>query len=250
MRMASKPLPTSYSLHPGILYGVGVGPGDPELLTLKAVRALKAADVIAAPKSKEESDSIALSIVKGAVNMASKETLELMFPMTKDTTVLRKAREDAATAIADRLKAGKNVACITLGDSMFYSTFSYLIPLVKERLPGVTIEVVPGISSVMASAAAAVIPLTEADERLAVIPATYENEKLREILKDFDTIVLMKVNRVFDKVLGLLDELGLREHAVFIERCGGENQRIIRGLDSLKGGKLDYLSMVIVKRFS
>ena len=250
MRIASKPLPTSYSLHPGILYGVGIGPGDPELLTLKAVRALKAADVIAIPKSKGESDSIAFSIVKGTVDLSNKETVELVFPMTKDKEVLRKAREEAAVAIADRLKAGKNVACIALGDPMFYSTFSYLIPLVKERLPGVTIEVVPGISSVMASAAAAVISLTEADERLAVIPATYESEKLREILKDFDTVVLMKVNRVFDKVLGLLDELGLREHAIFIERCGGENQRIIRGLGSLKGEKLDYLSMVIVKRFS
>ena len=234
----------------GILYGVGVGPGDPELLTLKSVRALKAADVIAIPKSKGESDSIAFSIVKGTVDLSNKETVELVFPMTKDKEVLIKAREEAAVVIADRLKAGKNVACITLGDPMFYSTFSYLIPLVKEKLPEVHIEIIPGVSSVMASAAAAVIPLTEADERLAVIPATYENEKLREILKDFDTVVLMKVNRVFDKVLGLLDELGLKEHAVFIERCGGENKRIIRGLDSLKGEKLDYLSMVIVKRFS
>src|SRR4030067_1997224 len=132
----------------GKLYGIGVGPGDPELLTLKAVRVLGEADVVAIPKSKEESDSIALSIVKGAVDLSKKETVELVFPMTKDKEVLRKAREEAAVAIADRLKAGKNVACITLGDPMFYSTFSYLIPLVKERLPEVHIEIIPGISSV------------------------------------------------------------------------------------------------------
>lgn len=235
-------------LRTGVLYGVGVGPGDPELLTLKAVRALKAADVIAIPKSKEESDSIALSIVKGAVDITNKETVELMFPMTKDKEVLRRAREDAAAAIADRLEAGKNVACITLGDPMFYSTFSYLIPLVREKLPQAEIKIIPGISSVMASAAAAIMPLTEADEKLAVIPATYETEKLRDVLNDFDTIVLMKVNKVFDKTLELLNESGLKDRAVFVERCGGESQRIVKNLDSLKGKRLDYLSMVIVKK--
>jgi len=234
----------------GKLYGIGVGPGDPELLTLKAVRVLKEADIVAIPKSKEESDSIALSIVKGAVDLAKKETLELMFPMTKDKAVLRKARERAADAICERLKAGNDVACITLGDPMFYSTFSYLIPPVRERLPKVEIEIVPGVSSVMASAALTVTPLTEADERIAVIPATYESDKIRHILETFDTVVLMKVSRVFEKILGLLNELGLKENAVFIERCGGENQRVVRDLDSLKGEKLDYLSMVIVKRGS
>lgn len=232
----------------GKLYGIGVGPGDPELLTLKAVRVLKEVDVLAIPKSKEESDSIALSIVKEAVDLAKKETLELMFPMTKDKRVLIKAREEAAAALADKLKVGKDVACITIGDPMFYSTFSYLIPLLRERVSEAEIEIVPGISSVMASAGAAVMTLTEADERLAVIPATYESDKIRHILETFDTVVLMKVNRVFEKILGLLDELGLKENAVFIERCGGENQRVVRDLDSLKGEKLDYLSMVIVKR--
>lgn len=232
----------------GKLYGIGVGPGDPELLTLKAVRVLGEADVVAIPKSKEESDSIALSIVKGSVDISNKETLELMFPMTKDKEVLRKSREEAAAAICERLKAGKDVACITLGDPMFYSTFSYLIPLIKGKFPEVEIEIVPGISSVMASAALTVTPLTEADERIAVIPATYESDKIRHILETFDTVVLMKVNRVFDKVLGLIEELGLKEKAVFIERCGGENQRVVHNLDSLKSEKLDYLSMVIVKK--
>ncbi|MBI3755366.1 MAG: precorrin-2 C(20)-methyltransferase [Deltaproteobacteria bacterium] len=234
----------------GMLYGVGVGPGDPELLTLKAVRALKAADVIAIPKSKEESDSIALSIVKRSVDLSNKETVELMFPMTKDKEVLIKARKEAAVILAHKLKQGKDVACITLGDPLFYSTFSYLIPLVREKLPQAEIKIIPGVSSVMASAAAAVMPLTEADEKLAVIPATYETEKLRDVLRDFDTIVLMKVNKVFDKVLELLSELGLKDRAVFIERCGGENQRVVRNLEILRGERLDYLSMVIVKKWA
>lgn len=232
----------------GVFYGIGVGPGDPELLTLKAVRALNAADVVAIPKSKEESDSIALSIVRGAVDLTNKETFELIFPMTKDKEILGKARKDAAAAIADRLNAGKNVACITLGDPLFYSTFSYLIPLVRKIVADAEIKIIPGVSSVMASAAAAIMPLVEADERLAVIPATYEPEKLRDIFRDFDTVVLMKVNKVFDKILGLMEEAGLKQKAVFIEKCGGEGQRVVKNLDSLKGKKLDYLSMVIVKK--
>jgi len=189
-------------------------------------------------------------IIPRAVELEKKETLELMFPMTKDKEVLRKAREEAVDAICGSLRSGKDIACINIGDPMFYSTFSYLIPLLRQRVPDVEIEIVPGISSVMASAAVTVTPLTEADERLAVIPATYESEKIRHILETFDTVVLMKVNRVFDKVLGLLEELDLKENAVFIERCGGENQRVVKNLDSLKGEKLDYLSMVIVKRGS
>lgn len=235
-------------LRTGILYGIGVGPGDPELLTIKAASALKSADVIAIPKSKEEADSIALSIVKDAVDISNKETVELMFPMTKDKDVLRKAREDAAAVIADKLKAGKSVACITIGDPLFYSTFSYLIPLIRKMAADAEIKIIPGVSSVMASAAAAITPLVEADERLAVIPATYEPEKLRDIFRDFDTIVLMKVNKVFDKVLGVLEESRLKENSVFVERCGRENQRIVRDLNSLKGGRLDYLSVVIVKK--
>ncbi len=244
----SKLLTPNSELRTGVLYGVGIGPGDPELLTLKAARVLKTADVIAIPRSKEESDSIALSIVKDAVDISGKEILELMFPMTKDKEVLGSARKGAASAVADRLKAGKNVACITLGDPMFYSTFSYMIPLIRERLADVEIEIIPGISSVMASAAVSITPLVEADERLAIIPAVYESEKLRDILGGFDTVVLMKVNRVFDKVLGLLEELGLKENSVFVERCGTESQRVVRDLDGLKGERLDYLSMVIVKK--
>lgn len=251
VRAGFKPAPTqtpNSELRTGILYGIGVGPGDLELLTLKAVSALKSADVIAIPKSKEESDSIALSIVKGVVDIANKETLELMFPMTKDKEILKKAREGAAAAIAERLSNGKNVACITIGDPLFYSTFSYLIPLIGKMAADAEIKIIPGISSVMASAAAAVMPLVEADERLAVIPAIYGQEKLRDILHDFDTVVLMKVNKVLDNVIGLLGEFGLKDKAVFVERCGQESQRVVRNLDSLKGEKLDYLSMVIVKK--
>ncbi|HBR17301.1 MAG: precorrin-2 C(20)-methyltransferase [Deltaproteobacteria bacterium RIFCSPLOWO2_12_FULL_43_16] len=232
----------------GILYGVGIGPGDPELLTLKAVAILKKADVIAVPKSKEEADSRALSIVEKMVDCKGKEILELILPMTKEKEILAKARKEVAALISEKLKQGKVVACITLGDPLFYSTFSYLIPLVMNALPEVTVKIIPGVSSINAASSAALLPLAEADEKIAVIPSTYEQEGLKEIIRGFDTVVLMKVNRVMDKVLTVLEELALKGKATFVSRAGWPEEMVIRDLDSLKGKELDYFSMVIVKK--
>ncbi|MBI5327811.1 MAG: precorrin-2 C(20)-methyltransferase [Deltaproteobacteria bacterium] len=232
----------------GILYGVGVGPGDPDLLTIKAVNILKKVGIIAIPKSGEEAGSKALSIVGKAVDLKGKDIVELVLPMTKDKDVLLKARRDAALLLAEKLENGFDVACITIGDPLFYSTFSYLIPLVREKLPETPIDIISGVSSVMACAAVTVTPLAEADERLAVIPATYELEKLRNILRDFDTVVLMKVNKTMDKVLAVLEELDLKDNAAFVSRAGWPEEEVVMDLDSLRDKALDYFSMVIVKK--
>ncbi|MDH4099693.1 MAG: precorrin-2 C(20)-methyltransferase [Nitrospirota bacterium] len=231
----------------GTFYGIGVGPGDPDLLTIKAARVLNNTPVICVPKSAEEAGSLALSIIEKHVDLDGHEIVELLMPMTKDQEVLRQARETAAETILAHLRQGRDCAFITIGDPLFYSTFSYLMALVEEREPQVWIEVIPGISSVMASAAATRIPLTEADERLAVIPATYGMEKIREALERFETVVLMKLNRVFDDVCGLLDEMGLLERAHLISRCGHEQQMLCKSLEGLKGTKIDYMTIMIVK---
>ncbi len=234
--------------HPGILYGIGVGPGDPELLTLKAVRILNETKIIAIPKSKGDAESVVLSIVEKVVDLKDKEILELVLPMTKDKAILAKARRDAAALLCGRLRQGQDVACITIGDPLFYSTFSYLIPLVAELLPEVEVKIVQGVSSLNAAAGAALLPLAEADERVAIIPAAYEDERLRDVLWKFDTIVLMKVNKVMDRTLNILDELALKDKAVFVERAGWPEERVVRDLNSLKGKIADYFSLVIVKK--
>lgn len=241
-------LEVRYGKKIGVLYGVGVGPGDPELMTLKAVRVLSGAKVIAVPKSKEDADSMALSVIEKVVDLKDKEILELVLPMTKDKGILAKARKDAAFLVCERLKQGQDIACITIGDPLFYSTFSYLIPLVINNLPGIEVKVIPGIPSINAAACAALLPLAEVDERVAIIPAAYEEKGLPEIIKDFDTVVLMKVNKVMDRILAILKESGLKERAIFISRAGWPDEIVVKDLGSLQDKKLDYFSMVIIKK--
>jgi len=230
------------------LYGVGVGPGDPELLTLKAIRILQSVPVICVPRSSHDSDSFALSIIEGVVDKTRQEIIPLIFPMSKDKEVTKKFWDESAIIIEGKLKAGKDVACISIGDPFFYSTFIYVFENLNERLEGLAVEIVPGVSSINASSAAAVLPLAKANERVAVLPATYEKEMLSDALRNYDTIVLMKVNRVFDDVLAVLEEMGLKDKSVFISRCGTEDERIIRDIETLKGKELDYLSMIIVRK--
>lgn len=230
------------------LYGVGVGPGDPELLTIKAMRILQSVPVVCVPRSSYDSDSFALSIVDGVIDKARQEIIPLIFPMSKDKEVTKKFWDESAIIIEGKLKAGKDVACISIGDPFFYSTFIHVFENLKERLKDLEVEIVPGVSSVNASSAAAILPLAKANERVAVLPATYEKEMLRDALKNYDTIVLMKVNRVFDEVLAVLEDMGLKDKSVFISRCGTQEEKIVRDIESLKGKELDYLSMVIVRK--
>jgi precorrin-2/cobalt-factor-2 C20-methyltransferase len=235
----------------GTFYGVGVGPGDPELLTVKAVNVLKGASVIAVPRSSDSSSdglSQALRIAEKAVDLDGKEKVWLFFPMTKDKEVLNAARKEAALKVADALNAGKDVAFITLGDPMLYSTFSYLVPFVREAAPGAAVKVVSGITSYSAAASIALTPLAESDEKVMIVPAAYDLDAVKGLLESFDTIVLMKVNRIFDRLVDTLDAMGLLGRAVLVSRAGWPEERVVYDLKSLKGEKLDYFSTIIVKK--
>lgn len=233
---------------PGVFYGVGVGPGDPELMTLKAVKVIKSAGVLAVPKSEGGEESLALSIVRKAVDLGSKQIIALPFPMTRDQEALMESRRSAARLISAKLNEGLDAAFVTLGDPLIYSTFSYLMPLVKGYSPGAGIRVVPGVTSFSASAAALPAVLAETAERVIIIPAAYELEKVREALVSAETIVLMKVNRAVDAIIDLLAEAGLLERSFFVSRAGWPEQKLVTELRGLKGGKPDYFSMIIVRR--
>ncbi|NJC87829.1 MAG: precorrin-2 C(20)-methyltransferase [Desulfuromonas sp.] len=230
------------------LYAVGVGPGDPELLTLKAARILRAADVIVAPTGQAEAASYALGIVAGHLDRDRQLVLERVFPMSRDEEELRPHWEATALEVAGHVRAGRTVAFVTIGDPLLYSTFLYLLRILRERYPEIAVEIVPGITSVGAAAAAAGIPLGMAAERLAILPATYEEEKLRQTLLDFDCVVLMKISRVFDRVYALLTELGLERQGVFVRRVGSDQEEVVTDLAALVGQKLDYLSLLIVRK--
>ncbi|MBJ6725424.1 precorrin-2 C(20)-methyltransferase [Geomesophilobacter sediminis] len=230
------------------VYAVGVGPGDPELLTRKAERVIRNANVICAPTGGAEGGSYALSIVEEFIDRSRQEVLVQLFPMKKDQQGLDTFWEEAAEQVCQRIAQGKSVAFITIGDPFLYSTYLYLHRILQARHPEIEIEVVPGISSILAASAAAGVPLGLGGERIAVLPATYEDEELKETLSQFDTVVLMKVNRVFDRIYGVLKEMGLERNGVFVRRVGSSEEEVRFDLEALKGEKLDYLSMLIVKK--
>jgi precorrin-2/cobalt-factor-2 C20-methyltransferase len=230
------------------IYAVGVGPGDPELLTRKAERIIRQTPVICTPTGQADAASYALSIVEELLDRSRQEIIVQLFPMSKDEQVLQGFWESAAAEVLAKIDAGLDVAFITIGDPLLYSTFLYLYRIFRERRPDVPIEIVPGISSINAAAAAAGIPLGMAGERIAILPATYADAELRRTLSAFDTVVLMKVSRVFDRVYALLSELGLEKNSAFIRRVGSAQEEVVFDLATLAGKPLDYLSMLIVTR--
>ena len=232
----------------GKVYGIGVGPGDPGLLTVRAVEVIRSAPVICAPRAADDSESFALSIVKEHVDPARQKVIQALFPMSMDKAVLEAAWSDAAGLMAEELTAGRDVAFLTLGDPSLYSTYSYILAKVRERLPGVRSETVPGVSSISLAAARAGIDLALGQERLAVMPMGRDMAPVKAALAEFDTVVLMKVNRGFGKLVVLLGEMGLLPRAVYVSRCGTARERVIRDLASIKDSDLDYLSLVIVKK--
>lgn len=232
----------------GVFYGVGVGPGDPELITVKAVNVLKSSAVIAVPRSSDKGTSRALDIIKGMLDFGGKEILELPLPMTKDRAALDASRRQAASLVAERLGQGQDVAFITLGDPLIFSTFSYLVPFVRELAPRSNIKAVPGVTSFSAAASLHLVPLAETDERVIIVPAAYELEKVREALASADTVVLMKVNRAIDGIIDLLSGAGLIEKAFFVSRAGWPEEEIVTDLMTIKGTKPDYFSMIIIRK--
>ncbi len=231
----------------GKLYGVGIGPGDPKLLTLRAKEILDQVDMVFSPKASEEGTSIARSIIEASASKP-KEFVELTFPMTRDETVLKTYWQEAAEKVAKAVSKGKQVAFVTIGDPFIYSTYIYLLQALRQNFPNIEVETIPGISAFNAAASRAEVSLVEGGERLAILPVTKDLRGLREAFKEFDTIVLMKVGSKLDKIMALLKELDLLKSSVLVGHVGCPEEQIVRDLHSLKKGERSgYLSVIIVK---
>lgn len=230
----------------GNFYGIGLGPGDPELLTLKALHTIQRADCIFVPKSDSKEDSLALEIVKDYVK--GKKIIEQIYPMTKDKQTLNTAWLKAAEEIHAEVKNGHDVIYLTLGDPMTFSTYIYLLRHLNTMLPEKAIHTIPGITSYNAAACAANYPLLTGDDRLAVIPIPKDIAELRPILESFDTIVMMKVAKKLDEVIQLLEEMKLSENVLFASYIGQKDAYLTCDLVSLKGSGMGYMSVLIVKR--
>ena len=233
-------------MKPGNFHGIGLGPGDPELLTLKAIHVIRGADRIFVPKSDTKEESMALEIVKDYVE--EKKIIEQIYPMTKDKSLLNTAWRKAAEEVCTEIRNGYDVAYLTLGDPMTFSTYIYLLRYLLTMLPEHAIHTVPGITSYNAAACMANYPLLTGDERMAVIPMPKDITELRPILETFDTVVLMKVAEKLDEVIQLLEEINLTEHALFASYIGQKDAYLTYDLVSLRGSGRGYMSVLIVKR--
>lgn len=231
----------------GRFYGIGVGPGDPELITLKASRVLSQVPVIFVPKKGEESASYARSIIANLIK-AEQEVVELVFPMLRDREQRARYWQQAADSIWRRLERGEDCAFVNLGDPLLYGTFVHVLESLRKEHPEVEIEAIPGTSSINAAAARALVPLAIDDERIAIISGKCEDSFIKETLHNFDTVIFMKMHTVFDRLLSILEELNLVKKCVYVKKCTTKDEEIITDVSKLKGEKLDYFSLLIVRR--
>lgn len=233
---------------PGRFYGVGVGPGDPELLTLKALRVLKEVEVIAYPYPSRNGRSYAFDTVLPHIDPAEKEVLPLHIPMSRDPEIVEPAWEKALGEIVARLDAGLDIAFVTEGDPFLYSTFIHLFRRLEERRKDVPVTVIPGVTSITAAAIRANVPLADRDDSVAIIPATYGTDAVREALDRFDTVVLMKVSSRLPEVLAILEERGLTGNAFLVEKATSREERVVTDLKEAEGRTFNYLSTLIVTK--
>ena len=226
----------------GKLYGLGVGPGDPELLTLKALHLIRENDVIAVPGN-EITKSVAYQIVKGAYDALDEKTLiPVAMPMTKDPKVLEQNHQKAADDVETWLARGVNVVFLTLGDPTVYSTYLYVHQRILAR--GYEAEIVSGITSFCAVAARLNMGLVEMAEPLHVIPATYKAQEMDEILRLPGTKVLMKTGKKMKEIRESILRSG--QSAVMIENCGMPEEKIYQCAEDIPESS-GYYSLIIVK---
>lgn len=231
----------------GIFYGIGVGPGDPELLTVKAINAIKNSDVIIAPKTEKKDGSVALTIAEPYLRN-DVEIVYQTFPMVTNFEDFHKIFEENEKEILKFLNAGKNAAFLTLGDPMFYSTYIYVFRLLKNS--GVKIETVPGVPAFLAISSYINRSLVYGDDILTVIPATADSKKIVDALKISDVTVLMKVYKNFDEIADILKQENMSEEAILVSRCGLNDEKIITNIEEHKNEKLNYLSTILTRRNS
>ena len=231
----------------GKLIGASLGPGDPELITRRAWSALQSGARWLYPVKKAEESSYALSIVERGGIATPGDAVELVFPMTRDAEILAKAWSRAAVQTVELLAEGRDLVFLVEGDASTFATFGHLARVVRELVPEVEVETIPGVSSFAAAAATTGVTLAEEDETFAIIPAAYGVEVINHLLDEFDTLALLKVKPLIDEIIELLEQRDLLATSVFIEKVGSPEERVIRDIASLKGSKVNYLSLMLVQ---
>lgn len=225
-------------------YGIGTGPGDSSLLTIKAVNTLKELDILYTPEPKKEGKSLALSIVREYL----KKDLEIKqrhFPMNFDNLEKTKAWDEIAIEIENDVKDGKNVGFVTLGDPMIYSTYVYLLERVRGK---VEVETIPGISSFSNIASNQNFPLVMDREPLIVLPCTTDEEKIDYALKNYSSIVLMKVYKNFKSIIQKIKDNDLLNHSILVSNSSLNEEKVYTNLEELDQDKISYFSTILINK--
>ncbi|MCT4509348.1 MAG: cobalt-factor II C(20)-methyltransferase [Tepidibacter sp.] len=225
-------------------YGIGTGPGDSSLLTIKAVNTLTELDILYTPEPKKEGKSLALSIVREYL----KEDLEIKqrhFPMNFDNLEKTKAWDEIAIEIENDVKYGKNVGFVTLGDPMIYSTYVYLLERVRGK---VEVETIPGISSFSNIASNQNFPLVMDREPLIVVPCTTDEEKIDYALKNYSSIVLMKVYKNFKSIIQKIKDNDLLNHSILVSNSSLNEEKVYTNLEELDQDKISYFSTILINK--
>lgn len=225
----------------GKLYGVGLGPGDPDLMTLKAHRLISTARVVAYP-ALAGSDSFARAIAAAAIPDGTREIV-MDVPMTVERGPAQAAYDAGAAQIAAALEAGEDVICLCEGDPFFYGSFMYLYARLADRFE---VEVVPGVTSITACAGRAGLPLAARNERLTVLPGPLPEAELRDRIEGAESVVVMKVGRHLAKIRGVIDGLGLSDRAVYVERASLPEERICPLSEAPESAP--YFSMILLTK--
>ncbi len=231
----------------GKLFGIGVGPGDPELITKKAIRIINEADVIFTAASTKNNYSLALEIADPYIS-DNADIQNLSFPMIKDKLKSAKAWNSNAEKISAVLKQGKNAAFITLGDPVTYSTFGYILMAMEKVMPNADIEIVPGITSFHAAAARCNQILVEAEETLAIASGAYGGSHIRDIAEKVDKIAIVKAYKNTKDLIKALKETGFYEKSVAVSKCGREGENIIQDIDDLETREPDYWTLILASK--
>lgn len=231
----------------GRLIGVSLGPGDPGLITRHAWDALQSNALWTYPVRKTGADSFALAIAVRAGLHPPVSHTPLIFPMTHDADILAKYWLAAAQTVLAKIHNGYDVNFLVEGDASTYSTFGYLARTVRALDENITIETIPGVSAYHAAAGRLGITLADNDQSIAIIPAAYGVAVIERLLTDFDTLVLLKIKPLLDELITLLERHDLTPHAHFVEKVGTPDERIVHDIVTLRGTKVNYLSLMLVR---
>ena len=234
-------------MHTGTLYGIGVGPGDPDLITIKGVKVLNSVDVIFAASSSKNNYSQAVNIISTHLKKDIPINI-LKFPMTRERKILENAWHHNAKQIIKTLKDGKDAAFLTLGDPLTYSTFGYIMKSIKSLYSEAVIKIIPGITAFNAATACIKRELVEAEESFAVVSGACGPEKLKNVIEHVDSVVVLKVYRKYREILSVIDEMGLSSASVLVSNCTTDREMIVNDLNEGVDFQPGYFSLLLIRK--